>query len=136
MLANGKKLALFAAGVASQKYMTALAEEQEVMAAIAEMVMEVYALESALLRARKMRQAGDKADRVAMAEAMTQIYAETAFERIVSSARQVVGAAAEGDALRTQLAILRRLAKHEPANGVALSRKVAAAVIGKGRYIL
>ncbi|MGC8548590.1 MAG: acyl-CoA dehydrogenase family protein [Acidobacteriaceae bacterium] len=136
MLANGKKLALFAAGVASQKWMTALAEEQEVMAAIADMVSEVYALESALLRARKMRQAGEKADRVAMAEAMTQLYAETAFERITAAARKVVSAAAEGDVLRTQLAILRRLAKHEPANGVVLGRKVAAAVIEKGRYIL
>jgi butyryl-CoA dehydrogenase len=134
MLANGKKLALFAAGVASQKWMTALAEEQEAMAAIADMVSEVYALESALLRARKMRQAGEKADRVAMAEAMTQIYAETALERITAAARQVVAAAAEGDALRTELAILRRLAKHEPANGVVLSRKVAAAVIEKGQY--
>ena len=136
MLANGKKLALFAAGVASQKYMTALADEQEVMAAIADMVSEVYALESAMLRARKMRQAGEKAERVALAEAMTQMYAETAFERIVSSAQQVVAAAAEGDALRTQLAIVRRLAKHEPANGIALGRKVAAAVVEKGRYIL
>jgi butyryl-CoA dehydrogenase len=136
MLANGKKLALFAAGVASQKWMTALADEQEVMAAIADMVSEVYALESALLRARKMRQAGEKAERVALAEAMTQLYAETAFERITAAARQVIAAAAEGDVLRTQLAILRRLAKHEPSNGVALGRKVAAAVIEKGRYIL
>lgn len=136
MLANGKKLALFAAGVASEKYMTALADEQEVMAAIADMVMEVYGLESALLRARKMRQAGAKAERVELAEAMTQMYAETALERIAASARRVVAAAAEGDALRTRLAILRRLAKHEPANGVALSRKVAAGVVAKGRYIL
>ena len=73
---------------------------------------------------------------VASAEAMTQLYAETAFEGIVSAAQQVVAAAAEGDALRTQLAIVRRLAKHEPANGIALGRKVAAAVVEKGRYIL
>jgi butyryl-CoA dehydrogenase len=136
MLANGKKLTLFAAGVASQRWMTALAEEQEVMGAIAEMVMEVYALESAVLRARKMRQDGEKAERVELAEAMTQLYAETAFERITVAAREVVGAAAEGDALRTQLAILRRLGKHEPANGVALSRRVAKAVIEKGRYVI
>ncbi len=136
MLASGKKLALFAAGVASQKYMTALAEEQEVMAAIADMVSEVYALESSLLRTRKMRLAGEKAERVALAEALTQIYAETAFDRMVQAARQVVAAAAEGDTLRTQLAILRRLAKFEPANGVALRRQVAAAVTDKGRYAL
>lgn len=136
MLANGKKLALFAAGVASQKWMTALAEEQEVMGAIAEMVMEVYALESALLRARKMRLSGEKPERVGLAEAMTQMYAETAMEKITAAARHVVAAAAEGDGLRTQLAILRRLGKYEPANGIALSRRVAAAVIEKGRYAL
>jgi butyryl-CoA dehydrogenase len=136
MLANGKKLTLFAAGVASQKWMTALADEQEVMAAIAEMVMEVYALESALLRARKMLQAGEKRERVGLAEAMTQLYAETALEKISAAARQVVAAAAEGDGLRTQLAVLRRLGKYEPANGVALSRRVAAAVVEKGRYAL
>ena len=53
-LASAKKMALFAAGVASQRFMTALQEQQEVMADLADIITQVYALESALLRARKL----------------------------------------------------------------------------------
>lgn len=132
MLANGKKMFLFAAGAASQKYMAALADEQEILAALADMIMEIYALDSSLVRARKLAAAtGAKAS---LARQMTQLYAETAFQQIESNARQIIAAVAEGDALRTQLAILRRLAKHEPANSFALSRRVARAAIDQGRY--
>jgi butyryl-CoA dehydrogenase len=127
LLASAKKLALFAAGAASQKYMNGLAEQQEVMAEIADITMEVYALESALLRARKLG-AGS------IAASMTQLYAAHAFGAIEQAARRVVAAVAEGDTLRIQLAILRRLAKHEPANTIQLSRVVAAHVLQAGQY--
>ncbi len=136
LLAGAKKIALFTAGIASQKYMTALADQQEVMAALADIIAEVYALESALLRTRKMQQSGEKPDRIALAQAMTQLYAVTAFEKVTSAAQLVIAAVAQGDTLRTQLAIFRRLAKHEPANAVALSRQIAAAAVEKGRYPL
>jgi alkylation response protein AidB-like acyl-CoA dehydrogenase len=127
LLAAAKKLTLFAAGAASQKYMTALADQQEIMAEIADMVMEVYALESAYLRARKL--AGNR-----HAAAMTQLYAATSFGIVEQAARRVVAAVAEGDTLRIQLAILRRLAKHEPSNTVLLSREIATHVLQIGRY--
>jgi butyryl-CoA dehydrogenase len=136
LLAAAKKIALFAAGLASQKYGAALLEQQEVMAALADIASEVYALESALLRSRKLRQAGQRADRVSLAESMTQFYAGTAFEKVTSAAQLVVAAVAEGDTLRTHLAVLRRLARHEPANTVALSRHIAGAAVEKGRYPL
>ena len=132
MLANAKKLFLFAAGTASQKYMAALADEQEVLAALADIIMEIYALDSALARSRKLTaSAAPKAD---LAHQMTQLYAEAAFSTIENRTRQVIAAVADGDTLRTQLAILRRLAKYEPANSFVLSRSVARAAIDQGRY--
>ena len=132
MLANAKKLALFASGSASQKYMNGLADQQEVMAALADIILEVYAFDSALARARKL--AAAKSAHAALAADMTRLYAATAFHIIESAARQVIAAVAEGDMLRTQLVIYRRLVKHEPADTVALSRTIARAAIEKGRY--
>jgi len=134
MLANARKLALFAAGSASQKYMNALADQQEIMGALADMIMEVYAFDSALVRARKLASAS--ATQAPLAHSMTQLYAAHAFDVIESSARRVIAAVAEGDMLRTQLAILRRLIKYEPADTIALGRTIARAVIDKGRYPL
>jgi len=134
MLANAKKLALFASGSASQKYMNGLADQQEVMAALADIILEVYAFDSALARARKL--AATKSSNAALAADMTRLYAATAFHIIESAARQVIAAVAEGDMLRTQLAIYRRLVKHEPADTISLSRTIARAAIEKGRYPL
>lgn len=103
LLAAAKKLTLFAAGVATQRYMQAIAEEQEVMGALADMIMAVYAMESAILRADKMAAKGAAAIPVAMA----QLYAAGAMETVEKSARMVIAAAAEGDTARTQFAILR-----------------------------
>jgi alkylation response protein AidB-like acyl-CoA dehydrogenase len=134
MLANAKKLALFASGSASQKYMNGLADQQEVMAALADIILEVYAFDSALVRARKLATA--KSPQAGLAADMTRLYAATAFHIIEAAARQVIAAVAEGDMLRTQLAIFRRLVKHEPADTISLSRTVARAAIDRGRYPL
>jgi alkylation response protein AidB-like acyl-CoA dehydrogenase len=134
MLANAKKLALFASGSASQKYMNSLADQQEVMAALADIILEVYAFDSALARARKL--AGTRSPEASLAADMTRLYSATAFHTIESAARQVIAAVAEGDMLRTQLAIIRRLVKHEPADTIALSRTIARAAIEAGRYPL
>jgi alkylation response protein AidB-like acyl-CoA dehydrogenase len=134
MLANAKKLALFAAGSASQKYMNGLADQQEVMAALADIIMEVYAFDSALVRARKL--AAARSSRAELAAQMTQLYSAAAFHTIESAARQVIAAVAEGDMLRTQMAIYRRLVKHEPADTIALSRGIARAAIEQGRFPL
>lgn len=131
MLQNGKKLALFAAGSASQKYMNALADQQEIMAALADMMIEIYALDSALARARKL--ALRNSSQAGLAAQMTQLYAEKSFHTIEAAAREVVAAVAEGDMLRTQLAILRRLLKHEPANTIALSRAISQKTIDLNR---
>src|SRR5215472_12194023 len=115
LLASAKKLGLFAAGAATQKYMQALADQQEVMGAIADMIIEVFAMESAILRADKLAAKSGAEIPVAMA----RIYAAVAMEKIELAARRVIATVAEGDMLRTQLAILRRLAKHDPADTIA-----------------
>jgi alkylation response protein AidB-like acyl-CoA dehydrogenase len=135
LVANAKKLTLFAAGAATQRYMQQIADEQEVMGAIADMIIEVFAMESAILRAEKIA-AAQGAEAAALAIAMARIYADKAMSTIELSARKVISAAAEGDMLRTQLTILRRLAKHDPADTIALRRQVAKAVIQAGRYSL
>jgi butyryl-CoA dehydrogenase len=135
MLAQAKKLGLFAAGVASQKYMQSLADQQEVMAAIANCAIEVYAMESCILRAEKLVAAKGEAAASA-AIAMTGYYAAKAMQTVESSARKVIAAVAEGDMLRTQMAIVRRLAKFDPANTIALGRQIAQHVLAAERYSL
>jgi hypothetical protein len=103
-----------------------------VMAALADIILEVYAFDSALARARKL--AAGRSAHAELAADMTRLYAATAFHIIESAARQVIAAVAEGDMLRTQLAIFRRLVKHEPADTIALSRTIARSAIEKGRY--
>ena len=135
LLANGKKLALFAAGAASQKYMQGLADQQEVMGALADCIMEVYALESSILRAEKLiANRGESGARQAIA--MTRFYAAKAFDSLEWSARKIIATVAEGDMLRTQMAILRRLSKHEPADTISLGRQIARHVLAAGRYSL
>ena len=70
-----------------------------------------------------------------LAIAMTQVYVARAMEAIEAGARKVVAAVAEGDMLRTQMAILRRLLKHDPINTIALREKIAARVIEQGKYV-
>jgi alkylation response protein AidB-like acyl-CoA dehydrogenase len=135
LLRNAKKLGLFVAGAANQKYMQAIQDQQEVMGAIADMVIETYAMESALLRAQKLLEAnGESAS--ALPIAMIQVYLSQAMEKVEAAAKKVIAAVADGDMMRTQLAILRRLAKHEPFNTIAARQKIAQRMIEAGKYVL
>ena len=134
LVAASKKITLFAAGVATQKYMQALQHEQEIMGAIANMAIETYAMESAVLRARKIVER--HAESAALATAMTQVYLMSAMEKVEAAARMVLAAASDGDMLRTQMAILRRLCKHDPFNTIALRQTIAQRVIEAGKYVL
>ena len=133
LVATAKKIGLFAAGVAVQRYMQAIQDQQEIMGAIADMVIETYAMESAVLRAQKLA-AGKGEAGAANAIAMSRVYMAGSLERIESAARMVIAAAAEGDMLRSQMAILRRLCKYEPFNTIALRDKIAQKVIETGKY--
>ncbi len=130
LLASAKKIALFCSGAASQKFGNDLGEQQEVMGALADILTEVLALESSILRAQKMNKPGS------MAVKLAKYYAGHSFRIIESSAERVLAAVAEGDMLRTQMTIFRRLSKHEPVNTIALGREISAAMVEAGRYRL
>ena len=129
LVENAKKIGLFLLGVAYQKFAAALEDQQEVLAALTDVLMYTYALESATLRA-------NKADAKSNAADLTAIFSITAMEHIESAARAVLAASSEGDALRTNLTILRRFLRHTPANGVALRRKTAIRLLETGRYVV
>jgi len=134
VVGQAKKLGLFAAGAAMQKYMYTIQEQQEIMGAIADMTIEIYAMESAVLRTQKMTGRGEAAATLPLA--MTRVYISQAMEKIESAARKVIAAVAEGDTLRTQLAILRRLTKYEPFDTIDLRQQIAQKTIERGKYTL
>jgi alkylation response protein AidB-like acyl-CoA dehydrogenase len=135
LVAQAKKLGLFAAGSATQKYMTAIQDQQEIMGAIADITIEAYAMESAVLRAQKIVEAKGEAA-AALPLAMTRVYLAQSMEKVELAARKVIAAVAEGDMLRTQMAILRRLSKHDPYNTVELRQQIAQKMIERGKYTL
>ncbi len=135
IVANAKKVFLLAAGSAVQKLRDKLAEpdNQEVVAALANIAMDAYAMESSLLRVQKSAARTGAAGVPAMTAAMRAFLSDAA-DRIEHEARTVLGAVAEGDMLRTQLLALKRFSKREPGNPIALRREVAAAVLAGDRY--
>ena len=135
LVANAKKLGLFVAGAATQKYMMAIQDKQEVMGAIADMTTEIYAMESAVLRAQKIVEHKGEAA-ASLPIAMTRVYMMQALEKIEAASKKVIADVADGDMLRTQLAIVRRLAKHEPFNTIALRQQIAQKTIEAGKYVI
>ncbi|MCX6616274.1 MAG: acyl-CoA dehydrogenase family protein [Acidobacteria bacterium] len=125
-----KKMVLLAAGVAFQKHKQALADQQEVVAAISNIVMEAFVTETAQLRTRKM------GGRSPQAEDMTAVLLYEAVGRAEAEAKTVLAACAEGDALRAQLAVLRRFTRMEPIDVVAARRRIAQRVLDAGRYLV
>jgi alkylation response protein AidB-like acyl-CoA dehydrogenase len=131
-LTQAKKIFLLAAGTAVQAFREKLAEQQEIVAALANIVMDVYAMESSLLRAQKSSAVRGPAAAVMVDAARAFIY--DALDRVEKEARTALAATLEGDALATQLAVLRRFAKHAPIDAIAIRRRVAAAVLAIDRY--
>jgi alkylation response protein AidB-like acyl-CoA dehydrogenase len=131
-LAQAKRIFLLAAGTAVQKFREQLAEQQEIVAALANIVMDVYAMESSLRRAQKAAVARGDAAGVMGDAARAFIY--DALDRIEKEARTALAATADGDTLLTQLAVLRRFAKHSPLDTITLRRRVADAVLAQHRY--
>jgi butyryl-CoA dehydrogenase len=134
IIANAKKAGLMVSGVAMQKYMMGLQDQQEIMGAMANMIIEVYAMESAVLRTQKLIASKGEAS-CETAIAMTRAYISGSIDKVESEAKRVLAACAEGDMLRTQMAILRRLFKYEPLNSIAARQHVADRVIEAGKYV-
>ena len=121
-------------GTAAQKYMMKLADQQEILMGIADIIMDTYAMETAILRARKLAAAqGDSASE-RYAE-MTRVFCNDAVERIEARAKNTLAAMAEGDELRTLLAALRRFTKLQPMNTIAARQRIADELIAANRYL-
>jgi alkylation response protein AidB-like acyl-CoA dehydrogenase len=131
-LAQAKRIFLLASGTALQKFRESLAEQQEIVASLANIAMDVYAMESSIRRAQKaLATRGDSAS--VMGDA-ARAFAYDAMDRIEKEARTALAATADGDTLVTQLAVLRRFAKHSPIDTIGIRRRVADAVLAQDRY--
>ena len=133
VVANAKKMFLQAAGGAVQKFREKLADEQEIVAALANVVMEVYAMESCLLRAKKAAGSKGEAANKIMIDA-TRVFINDAIERVEHEAKRAIAAVHEGDMLTTQMAVLKRFGKRIAFDTIALRRGIAAAVQAQDRY--
>ncbi|HJU41749.1 MAG TPA: acyl-CoA dehydrogenase family protein, partial [Vicinamibacterales bacterium] len=128
-----KKVVLMVAGTAMQRYGTKIEQEQEVLSYLADILIDTYAAESAVLRARDA--AARKVRNAELQQQAASITVNEAAGRIELAARSALAAMADGDTLRTQLAALRRLMKITPVNTVEMRRKLADATTAAGNYI-
>jgi butyryl-CoA dehydrogenase len=133
IVANAKKMFLQAAGGAVQKFREKLAEEQELIAALANIVMEIYGMESSLLRAQKAAEVKGEAATQVMSDA-ARVFIHDAMERVEHEAKRAIAAVHDGDMLTTQIAVLKRFGKRAAVDTIALRRNVAAAVQAQDRY--
>jgi alkylation response protein AidB-like acyl-CoA dehydrogenase len=127
-----KKTALMVLGIAMQTFGQKLTDEQEVLMHAADILMDVFAAESALLRAQAA--AASQLPKASLHVDAARVFVNDAAMRIDASARQALAATVEGDALRTMLAGLRRLLKVTPINTAALRRKLADETVSRGGY--
>jgi len=131
---NAKKVALMTLGTAAQKYMMRLADQQEIMMGIADIILDTYAMESAILRAQKLA-ASEGEEAAARYIDITRVFCNDAIERIEARAKNTLAAMSEGDELRTLLAALRRFTKLTPLNTVIARQRIADVVIEANKYV-
>ncbi|MCB0734755.1 MAG: acyl-CoA dehydrogenase family protein [Flavobacteriales bacterium] len=130
---NAKKAILMAAGAAAQKYMMELENQQEILMNLADMAIDTFTAESAILRTHKLvNQKGEEAAQLQIK--MCQVYLNDALERINSAGKRAVCGFAEGDELRMMLLGIKRFTKYEPLNTIALRKEVAAKMIETNAY--
>ena len=126
LVSGAKKIALLLLGSAFEKFGPAMEQQQEVLAGIADVAMEVFAMESALLRLEKTKQGAD----------MTAVLLRDSLTRAEAFAKPVLAACSEGDALRSKMTVLRRFAKHEPVDAIAIRRRIAERQLSAGHYVV
>src|ERR1041385_1287087 len=131
---NAKKVAGRTLGTAAQKYMMKLADQQEILMGIADIIMDIYAMETAILRALKLV-ASQGENAAARYLDMTRVFCNDAVQRIETRAKNTLAGMAEGDELRTLLAALRRFTKLQPINTVAARQRIAGDLIAANRWI-
>jgi alkylation response protein AidB-like acyl-CoA dehydrogenase len=133
VVANSKKIFLQASGGAVQRFREKLGEEQELIGALSNVVMEIYAMESSLLRAQKSAASRGQSAAQPMIDA-ARVFIADAAERVEHEAKRALAAVHDGDMLLTQMAVLKRFAKRGPVDTIALRRNIAAAVQSQDKY--
>jgi alkylation response protein AidB-like acyl-CoA dehydrogenase len=130
-----KKIFLMISGLAVQKYEEQLNKEQEILRDIADIMTEIFAMESTLLRTQKaIARNGEEKEQGKID--LTRAFIYESFQRIEAFARHTLAALEEGDMLRTQLSILRKLTRINPLNEVELKRTIAARVLEAQKYVV
>lgn len=128
---NAKQIALLATGIANQKYGTELQKQQETLMSISDIIMEVLAMESTLLRSRKSAAPG----RDKNAADMCAVFLHEAMDRVEISCRNVFGACLDGDALRRNMSALRSFSNYDPVDAIARRRNIASHLLANERYV-
>ncbi|WP_019378667.1 acyl-CoA dehydrogenase family protein [Virgibacillus halodenitrificans] len=133
LLKNAKKMVLLGAGLAAQKYMKKLDQEQEILVNLADMTSEVYNMEAAILRTEKaLEKSGAEKNKQKLL--YTQVYVQEAFNKIEADAKETLIAVESGDTLRMMLSSLRKLTRHTPTNVIEKKREIAAKIIEEEKY--
>jgi alkylation response protein AidB-like acyl-CoA dehydrogenase len=130
LIHSAKKIALLTLGVAHEKYSAKLEQQQEIIMNLSDIIMEVFAMESSLLRSRKLAAASSGAN----AADACAVYLRDAIARVELSSRTVLSACAQGEELRRNLSRLRGYASHDPVNTIALRRQIAGRLLASERY--
>lgn len=134
LLTNAKKIGVLIAGLAAQKFGKELQKEQEVLVNIADIVSNVYAMESAILRTEKaIAKNGEVKNKQKLL--YTQVYCQEAFNEIEAHAKESLIAIETGDSLRMMLSALRKFTRHTPINVISKKREIAASIIAKNAYL-
>ena len=131
---NAKKVGLMTLGTAAQKYMMTLGDQQEILIGIADIIMDAYAMESAILRTQKLA-ASQGEEAAARYVDMTRVFCNDAVERIEARAKNTLAGMSEGDELRTLLAALRRFTKLTPVNTIVARQRIADVMIAANKYV-
>jgi alkylation response protein AidB-like acyl-CoA dehydrogenase len=134
LVKNAKKVALMTLGTAAQKYMMTLGDQQEILMGVADIIMDTYAMESAILRTQKLA-ASQSEQAAARYVDMTRVFCNDAVERIEARAKNTLSGMAEGDELRTLLAALRRFTRITPMNTIAARQVIAEEMIQANKYV-
>ncbi|TCP55597.1 alkylation response protein AidB-like acyl-CoA dehydrogenase [Tumebacillus sp. BK434] len=134
LIEKAKKIFLMVGGYGVQKYMTTLEQHQEILHNMADIMIEIYAMESCLLRAKKQI-AKDGEEKAQHKINMTKVYVNDTFGKIELLARETLAAMEEGDMLRTQLSVLKKLTRYTPQNTIAIKRELANTIVDQEGYV-
>jgi alkylation response protein AidB-like acyl-CoA dehydrogenase len=129
---NAKKVALMSLGTAAQKYMLELQNQQEILLNAADIIIDAYQMETAILRAKKLAEKGSADRQIDMA----QVFCNDAIQRVEAKAKNTLAAMSEGDELKTLLVALKRFTKNNsPVNTIAARQRIADTLIQANKYV-